>query len=336
MPEERFSNQVAEVLRAAGWQEGRDIGAQAEEQLRRAIEAARTEGRELEAFPAIRAALHEFGGLTVTKEAVGAFNGYDFRIDSSLQVRGFGIYEEIAKVVGGRVFPLGIEPDEHSSLAMAENGEVYLLHFARDCYVGASMDAALDALIDMKAVLPDLSDYYDFDLTDESGRRFNEQVTGIVLGAGWTLGRDLGAAADEMIARVVADAPALGRPLEAFPAAVAAVHEFGGLSFTKEALADETGFDGADLVIDPSAGMALPEVRGPLERAVGRSCFPLARDLEFDSTLWIDTDGRVFQIYSDDQSIALVGETVDKALTAWLQDLDFTNIDAAPSDEQEG
>lgn len=337
MSTERFPSPVASVLRASGWHEGRDIGARAEEMLARSIDAARVEGVELEAFPAIRAALHEFGGLDVTEAALGGpFNGKDFRIDSSLLVRGFHSYEQLGKFVGARCFPLGVQPEEHSALVMAENGEVYLIHDPTGVYyAGASMDAALDALIDMKTLLPNLSEYYDLDVVEESGYRFNDQVTRILFGAGWSLGRDLGTQADDMMARAVALGGALGLSLTVFPAAAAAIREFGGLRFTKEALEEETGFDGTDLLLDPSAALAWPATHAVLERVLGGRCFPLGLDLEFDSVLWIGEEGGVYEVFSDSGAVNRVGETVDKALSNWLQDADLTEL-AVPSDEAEG
>lgn len=322
---ERFSAQVARVLRAAGWHEGRDIGARAEEMLTVSVERARAEGVALEAFPAVRAALHEFGGLTVAAEAVGPFNGKDFAIDASVQMRGYGGYGHLRHIVRGRVFPLGIEFSEHSMLMMAENGEVYLQHAPTGTYyVGASMDAALDTLIDMKAVLPDLWEYYELDVVEESGWRFNERTTAILLGGGWTVGRDLGARADELIARAVEEAGALGHELEPFPAAVAAIREFGGLRFTKRELGDTTGFDGFDVVFDPCEVSMEPHRK--LERVLGLRCFPLGRNLEYDFSLWIGTDGAVYYLFHDGTGIELVGATMDEAVSHWLQDYPLTEV----------
>ena len=336
MPTERFSNQVAWALRAAGWQDGRDIGAQAEEMLERSIAGAHAEGVELESFPAVRAALHEFGGLAVTEAAVGPFNGKDFLIDSSVLVSGFKSYEQYGHIVHGRCFPLGLVFEEHSALLMAENGEVYLEHGPTGTYyVGASMDAALDAMIDMKALFPNLWEYYDLGVVEESGWRFNDRTTPILLGAGWTVGRDLGAEADEMIARTVAGAADLGHELEPFPAAVAAIHEFGGLTFTKEVLAETTDFSGTDLRVDPSPALEWVRRTGRvLERTLGKRCFPLGRDLEFGFVLWIDSDGGVYEVYEDGDLIHLVGETVDKAVTNWLEGYPFEEI-SVPTDKPE-
>lgn len=336
MPPERFTDPVARVLRAAGWHEGRDVGARAEEMLERSVEAAAAEGVALEAFPAVRAALHEFGGLAVTEEAVGPFNGKDFLIDSSVLVSGFELYEHYGHIVRGRCFPLGLVPEEHSALFMAENGEVYLEHGPSGTYyVGASMDAALDAMIDMKALFPNLWEYYDLDVVEESGWRFNDRTTPILLGAGWSPGRDLGAEADEMIARTVAGARELGYELEPFPAAVVAIHEFGGLTFTKDALAETTEFDGTDLRLDPSAALEWVSRTGRvLERTLGKRCFPLGRDLEYGFVLWIDSDAGVYEVHEAGGLIHLVGETVDKAVANWLLDFPFDEI-SVPTDKPE-
>lgn len=335
MSAERFSSDVAAVLSAVGWHEGRDIGAQAEEMIDRTIAAARAEGVALQAFPAIDAALREFGGLKVTEAAVGRpFNGKDFLLDPTVLVRGFAAYDHIGKVVGRRCFPLGYQTEEDAPLVMAENGEVYLLHHVRDCYVGANLDAALDTLIDLREMLPDLWDFYDLDVVEESDYRFNERVTGILLAAGWAPGRDLGSEADEMIAHAVADGRALGLALEPFPAAAAAIREFGGLGFTKEALEDRAGFDGTDTRLDPSAALARPGVFAAADRVLGRRCFPVGLDLEFDSVLLIDAQGAVYEVFGDSGRVHLVGPTMDKALSQWLQDAPLTEITA--SGESEG
>ena len=336
MPEDRFSPQTAEVLRASGWSPGRDIGDLAEQMLARTIESARAEEYEIEPFPAIRAAMHEFGGLDVTREGSGIFYlGDDFRIDSSYVIRNFGRYDHIAHIVGQPVFPLGGEFREHSPFLMAENGEVYFLHMNGTYYAGADIDSALQSLIETSGPMTDLWEYYDLGVVEESGWRFNDRTTPILLGAGWTVGRDLGAEADEMIARTVAGAADLGHELEPFPAAVAAIHEFGGLTFTKEVLAETTDFSGTDLRVDPSAALEWVRRTGRvLERTLGKRCFPLGRDLEFGFVLWIDSDGGVYEVYEDGDLIHLVGETVDKAVTNWLEGYPFEEI-SVPTDKPE-
>ena len=333
VPEERFPPLTAQVLRAVGWSPGRDIGDLAEQMLERAVETARVRGYEIEAFAAVRAAIHKFGGLEVTHERSGiGYPGDDFRIDPT---RAFADYRHFAHVVGRRVFPLAVELREGSVLLMAENGEVYFLHMSADFYAGADIDSALQTLIETAGPMTDLWEYYEMDVVEESGWRFNDRTTPILLGAGWTIGRDLGAEADEMVARTIAGAAELGHELEPFRAAVAAIHEFGGLTFTKAALEDETGFDGTDLRLDPSAVLDVLRTGRVLERTLSRRCFPLGRDLDYDFAVWIDSDGGVYEVYKDGDLIHLVGETVDEAVTRWLLDHPFDEI-SLPTDESDG
>jgi hypothetical protein len=93
---------------------------------------------------------------------------------------------------------------------MAENGEVYFLHRNGTYLAGSDIEQAPQSLIETSGPMTDLWEYYELDVVEESGWRFNERTTAILLGGGWAVGRDLGALADEMIASAVEGAGALG------------------------------------------------------------------------------------------------------------------------------
>jgi hypothetical protein len=336
MPEARFAGRVAEVLGAAGWFPGRDIGAEADAMIARTVAAAQSEGYRLEPFPALVAAVREFGGLTVTKKDGIAFPGNDFGIDPSAVAARFDVYADLETYTRTPVFPLGPELDESTTLAMDATGQVYLLHYTGYYVVGADMDSALAAFIERTDVLPDILDYFDppLVLTEESGGRFDEEVTRALTGAGWAPGRDLGAAGEELAARTVEAARAAGHALEAFPAARAVLREFGGLQVTKAG----TGVDfaGDDFLIDPTGTSAWFGAVAELERRTGRRCFPLGPDLEFDFALAVDEDGRVYRLGADGEA-ALVGDTPDRAFAAWIQEsAEFTPVGAGTHEEAEG
>jgi hypothetical protein len=320
MPEAHFAGRVAEVLGAAGWYPGRDIGAEADELIARTVAAAQSEGYPLEPFPALVAAVHEFGGLTVTKKGTGVeFPGNDFGIDPSAVARRFDVYADLETYTRTPVFPLGPELDESTTLAMDATGRVYLLHYTGYYVVGDDVHTALAAFIERTDVLPDILDFFDPPevLTAESGGRFNEEVTRALMAAGWAPGRDLGPAADAMVSHTLEAARAAGHALEAVPAAVAVLHEFGGLTVTKAG----TGVDfaGDDFRIDPTGADAWFGHVADLERRTGRRCFPLGPDLEFDFVLAVDADGRIYRLAADGEA-ALVGDTPDRALAAWIQE----------------
>lgn len=320
MPEPRFTGRVAEVLTAAGWFPGREIGDAAEDMIARTVAAARAEGYAVTPFPALVAAVHEFGGLTVSKKDTGiAFPGNDFGIDPSAVARRFDIYADLETYTRTPCFPLGPELDESTTLAMDAEGRVFLLHYTGYYVVGQDIDSALAAFIERSGTLPDILDLFDPPevLTEESGRRFNEEVTGVLLGAGWTPGRDAGAAADDLAALTAADAEAAGVALRAFPAATGFLHEFGGIRVTKEG----TGVDfaGDDFAVDPTEAAAFYGRIAELERRIGRRCFPVGRDLEFDFALAIDQEARIYRVDLDGGAV-LVGQTPDRALAAWTQE----------------
>lgn len=163
MTDARFAGLALEVLTAAGWFQGRDIGPQAEQLLADTVAAARAEGFELEVFPGAGAAVHEFGALTVTRATTGiAFRGHGFRIDPAEAAGGFDSFADLARIIGVPAFPLGLDLDEYGTLALGADGRVYLLHHTTGFYVvGENLDEALTAWIEFRDLFPSIGELFD-------------------------------------------------------------------------------------------------------------------------------------------------------------------------------
>ena len=163
MNDARFTGLGLQVLTAAGWSAGRDIGPQAEDLLARTVAAARSEGYELEAFPGAVAAMHEFGALTVTRETTGIeFRGHGFRIDPSEVAAGLATFADLVRIIGVPAFPLGSDLDEYGTLALGADGRVYLLHHATGFYVvGETLGKALTAWIEFTDPFPSIGELFD-------------------------------------------------------------------------------------------------------------------------------------------------------------------------------
>ncbi|HEU5332228.1 MAG TPA: SUKH-3 domain-containing protein [Actinocrinis sp.] len=159
---ERFPPLAAAVLRAAGWHEDRDIGLVADAMVERVIERGRAEGFELSASPAVCAALHEFGGLSVTHANTGIdFPGSGFTVDPLLVAHKFEVYAELDRIIGGGSFPFGPEFDGHGSLALGPDGRLFLIHDAGFCAVGDTVDAGLAAWIERAGPPTDIFEVFD-------------------------------------------------------------------------------------------------------------------------------------------------------------------------------
>lgn len=163
MAASRFAGLAGEVLRAAGWFEGRDIGPEAEEMAARTVAAAREANEKLEAFPVVLAALHEFGGLTVSAQRAGiSFPGNDMRIDPTGIARNFGRYAELAEITRTPCFPFAVDLTEPGTIALDAEGRVFLLHHATGFYLaGQTVDEGLTALIEQAGPLTGIFDVFD-------------------------------------------------------------------------------------------------------------------------------------------------------------------------------
>jgi hypothetical protein len=139
---DRFPPDVRMALEDAGWFPGRDISA-AVDQWEWTF-ADRVAGMTF--FPAARAAMCEFGSLSIAQAGPGD-GGYRSHIFPTPGGVGIDRAEGFMVDHGHPVFPLGNNQDGPAELVMDEQGRVFFLHWAGDFYLGEAIDAALVSLI---------------------------------------------------------------------------------------------------------------------------------------------------------------------------------------------
>jgi hypothetical protein len=147
MPE-RFPAEVAEVLRNAGWSPQRRTDAQ----VATAVNFVRGEvgrnGARIEPFPAATEALSEFGGLYVVQDGPGRdLRRRPFAIDPTQVAASAETLADLGKTLDTSLFPIGMEGDHESVLAIDEAGRIFALDHAGVWYLGASVDEALTTLV---------------------------------------------------------------------------------------------------------------------------------------------------------------------------------------------
>ncbi len=131
---------------------------------------------------------------------------------------------------------------------------------------------------------------------------------------GWEPGRRVEEPTAEAIRQTCAHVGRNGQRHEPFPAAVAALNEFGGIS----AFTDRPGVAVAPqpFVIDPTLVAACTETLADVAGLLGVRLFPLGLHSELEALLAIDERGRVFAI--DDAGEWFLGDTIYTALDALL------------------
>ncbi|MEV0900510.1 SUKH-3 domain-containing protein [Actinoplanes sp. NPDC049802] len=131
-----FSDDVAEVLRGAGWSAQRRVTADSGYGVRHPI------------FPTASRALDEFCGLYVTQDGAGvAVRRQMFAIDPSLAAETVETLEAFGQILDTALFPLGVEGDGTAFLTIDERGRVFALDHGGEWFLGADMGAALTTLI---------------------------------------------------------------------------------------------------------------------------------------------------------------------------------------------
>jgi hypothetical protein len=145
----RFPDDVQAVLTKAGWFPGRSVAADVDRWAAEFTARTSANGRRHEFFAAARAALDEFGGLTVQQEGHGeAIGRFPFAFyPAHAWFPDPDSYAEFAEQIGRRVFPLGVHDDGPSELAIDEDGRVFLFHWSDDLLEGDTIDDALVTLI---------------------------------------------------------------------------------------------------------------------------------------------------------------------------------------------
>jgi hypothetical protein len=146
---ESLPPEVADVLRAAGWSPEQRL---TEAQVATAVEFVRGEvgrnGARIESFPAATEALIEFGGLHLVQDGPGRdLRRRPFVIDATQVVATTETLADLGRRLHTRLFPIGMEGDHESVLAIDEAGRVFALDHAGAWYLGDSVAAALTTLV---------------------------------------------------------------------------------------------------------------------------------------------------------------------------------------------
>jgi len=148
MPES-LPPEVAGVLRASGWTpEQRRTQAQVATMLESVRAEVGRNGARVESFPAATEALTEFGGLHVVQDAPGRdLLRRAFVIDSTLVAATTETLADLGKRLRTRLFPIGMEGDHDSVLAIDEKGRVLALDHAGVWRLGENVAEALTTLV---------------------------------------------------------------------------------------------------------------------------------------------------------------------------------------------
>lgn len=145
---ERFPDDVAAVLRAAGWVEGRQVPELSAEAIRVVCAQPSADGTRHEPFPAASQALAEFAGVYVVHEGAGvAVRRRPFALDPTLAAASATTLADFGRVLGVPLFPLGVEGDDDALLAIDARARVFALDYAGEWYLGENLDAALVTLV---------------------------------------------------------------------------------------------------------------------------------------------------------------------------------------------
>jgi hypothetical protein len=147
MPE-RFPPEVLDVLRAAGWSQGRRTDAEAAMAADIVRAQVGRHGERTESFPAAVEALSEFGGVYVIQDGPGRYLARrPFAIDPTEVAATTETLADLGKHLRTRLFPIGMEGDHDSILAIDEAGRVYAIDHTGTWLLGDTMDAALITLV---------------------------------------------------------------------------------------------------------------------------------------------------------------------------------------------
>jgi hypothetical protein len=148
MSPERFPAVVAEVLSEAGWSEGRRDVERATAAIELVGEHIGRHGAQTQAFGAAVDALTEFGGLYVMQDGPGQdLRRRPFALDPTDVVATAETLADLGRLLDTQLFPLGMEGDHDTVLAIDESGRIFALDHAGVWHLGDTMDSALTTLI---------------------------------------------------------------------------------------------------------------------------------------------------------------------------------------------
>jgi hypothetical protein len=145
---DRFPAQVAEVLRTAGWFEGRRTDAEAATAVNMVRAQVGRNGERSEPFAAATALLNEFGGIYVIQDGPGVhLRRRPFAIDPTDVAATTETLTDLGKRLHARLFPIGMEGDHDSILAVDEAGKIFAIDHTGTWLLGDTIDAALITLV---------------------------------------------------------------------------------------------------------------------------------------------------------------------------------------------
>ncbi|GGM20363.1 hypothetical protein GCM10011608_01210 [Micromonospora sonchi] len=143
---DRFSPDVANSLVAAGWRPhfGDEVVAMS---AIRDVSAVRSRANEHSVFPAVASTLTAFPSLVGARLGPGEqvwISRFDIRPRQVAHTA--DTLADFAAVIGARLFPIGTE-NQHSIIAVDEQGRIFALDQAGEWFLGADIDEALTTLL---------------------------------------------------------------------------------------------------------------------------------------------------------------------------------------------
>ncbi len=145
---DRFPAEVARVLTESGWSPGRRTDDQTAGAVRYVCDQVGRDGARTESFDAAFEALTEFGGLFVVQDGPGRdLRLRPFALDPTRVAATTETLADLGRVLGTSLFPLGMEGDHDSVLAIDRSGRVFAIDHTGTWFLGDTIDAALVTLI---------------------------------------------------------------------------------------------------------------------------------------------------------------------------------------------
>lgn len=140
--------EVTAVLTEAGWTPGRRVVAATTQAIRLVTDLTGRDGAQLEPFGIAVRVLDEFGGLYVSQDGPGRdLRRRPFALDPTLAAATAETLVDFGRVLGARLFPLGVEGDQETVLALDEYGRVFALDHAGEWFLGETIGEALTTLV---------------------------------------------------------------------------------------------------------------------------------------------------------------------------------------------
>jgi hypothetical protein len=138
----RFSPQAEDILRRAGWYPGRQVP-----DLVALWRKSVSESDGVDMFPGAEKALLEFGGLKLDEQGPGVTCSREpFNLDPTLAMYEHDRFEDFISALNTNLYPLGEAVGGSCFIAIAENGNVYLL-MQELMLIGQSMEEGLESLL---------------------------------------------------------------------------------------------------------------------------------------------------------------------------------------------